>query len=59
VGNISGLDHDRYTIFFMNSTEEPEQVPNDAIVPVADAIAAAREFFVKTELPPSIEWFEL
>jgi hypothetical protein len=59
IGNIPSLPADGFTIFFMNSPTEEEHVPNDAIVPFADALAAAKEFLVSTELPPSIEWFEL
>jgi Immunity protein Imm1 len=59
VGNIPSLSADGYTVFFMNSPKEEEYVPNDAIVPFADALAAAKEFLANTALPPSIEWFEL
>jgi hypothetical protein len=59
VGNIPSLPAHDYTMFFMNSPKEEEHVPNDAIVPFADALAAAKEFLVSTELPHSIEWFEL
>lgn len=43
----------------MRSLKEEEPVPNDAIVPFVDALAAAKEFLINTGLPPSIEWFEL
>jgi hypothetical protein len=43
----------------MNSLKEEDQVPNDAIVPFADALAAAKEFLLSTKLPPSIKWSEL
>jgi len=59
MGQISGLDPEKYTTFFMNNTKEPEEIPNDAIVPFSDALAAAKEFFASDELPPSIGWFEL
>jgi Immunity protein Imm1 len=59
IGNIPSLPADGYTVFFMRSLREEEPVPNDAIVPFADALAAAKEFLVCTGLPPSIEWFEL
>jgi hypothetical protein len=39
--------------------KEEEHVPNHAIVPFADALAAAKEFLVSSDLPPSFEWFEL
>jgi Immunity protein Imm1 len=59
VGDIPPLPAQDYTIFFMNSPKEEEHISNDAIVPFADAFAAAKEFLVSTELPHSIEWFEL
>jgi Immunity protein Imm1 len=59
VGHVSGLDPDKYTTFFMNSTEEPEEVPNDSVVAFSDALAAAKEFFASEKLPPSVDWFEL
>jgi Immunity protein Imm1 len=59
IGNIPSLPADGYTVFFMNNPKEEEEVPNDAIVPFADALAAAKEFLMSTALPPSIEWFEL
>jgi hypothetical protein len=59
VGNIAGLDPHKFTTFYMNGIEEPEPYPNDAIVPVADALIAAREFFASQQLPPSMEWSEL
>ncbi len=58
-GHISALDPDKYTPFFMNSLEEQEDIPNNAVILFPDALAAAREFFASTELPRSIEWFEL
>jgi hypothetical protein len=59
IGNIPSLPADGYTVFFMRSLKEEEPVPNDAIVPFVDALAAAKEFLVNTALAPSIEWFEL
>lgn len=59
IGNIPSLPADGHTVFFMRNLKEEEPVPNDAIVPFADALAAAKEFLVSTDLPPSIEWFEL
>jgi hypothetical protein len=59
IGNIPSLPADGFTVFFMNSPKEEEHVPNDAIVPFTDALAAAKEFLVSTDLPPSIKWFEL
>jgi hypothetical protein len=59
IGNMPSLPSDGTTVFFMNSPTEEEHVYNGAIVPFADALAAAEEFLVSTELPPSIEWFEL
>jgi Immunity protein Imm1 len=59
IGKMSSLPADGNTTFFMNNPTEREEVPNDAIVPFADALAAAKEFLTSTELPPNIEWFEL
>jgi hypothetical protein len=59
VGHISALDPDKYTTFFMSSLEEREDIPNNAVILFPDALAAAKEFFASTELPKSIEWFEL
>jgi immunity protein Imm1 of predicted polymorphic toxin system len=47
------------TTFFINSVEEPEEVPNNAVVPFSDALAAAKDFFTTQELPRSVDWFEL
>jgi Immunity protein Imm1 len=58
VGHISALDPDKYTTFFMNTLEEREDIPNNAVILFPDALAAAKEFFASTELPKSIEWFE-
>jgi hypothetical protein len=58
-GNIPGLDGDHDTLFFMNDLTEREEFPNYKVVPFSDALAAAKEFLVSPELPPSIEWVEL
>jgi hypothetical protein len=39
--------------------EEPEVFPNFAVMALADALAAAKEFFASTALPQYVEWFEL
>jgi Immunity protein Imm1 len=59
IGNTPSLSAHGNTVFCMNSPKEEEEVPNDAIVPFSDALAAAKEFLVSTAMPPSIEWFEL
>jgi hypothetical protein len=59
VGHISALDPDEYTTFFMNSLEEREDISNNAVILFSDALAAAKEYLAGTELPKSIEWFEL
>jgi hypothetical protein len=59
VGHISALDPDKYTTFFMNSPEEREEIPNDAVIPFFEALAAAKEFFASDDLPKSVDWFEL
>jgi hypothetical protein len=59
IGDLPSLPADGFTLFYMRSLKEEEYISNDAIVPFADALAAAKEFLVNTDLPPSIEWFEL
>jgi hypothetical protein len=59
IGKMPSLPNHGSTVFFMRSLKEREEVPNDAIVPFADALAAAKEFLASTALPRSIEWFEL
>jgi Immunity protein Imm1 len=59
VGRLPELDPDQDTIFFMNRIEEPEGFPNFAVIELADALAAAKEFFASTALPQCVEWFEL
>jgi Immunity protein Imm1 len=53
------LDPDQDTIFFVSRIEEPEVFPNFAVMALADALAAAKEFFASTALPQYVEWFEL
>jgi immunity protein Imm1 of predicted polymorphic toxin system len=59
IGDMPSLPAEGRTVFFMRSLKEEEEMPNHAIVPFADALAAAKEFLVDTALPASIEWFEL
>jgi hypothetical protein len=59
VGDMSSLLPDGFTLFYMRSPEEEEYISNDLVVPFTDALAAAEEFLVSTDLPPSIEWFVL
>jgi hypothetical protein len=59
VGHLPELDPDEDTIFFVDRIEEPEVFPNFAVIALADALAAAKEFFASTALPQCVEWFEL
>jgi hypothetical protein len=59
VGDMPSLPTDGFTMFFMRNLKEEEYISNDLIVPFSDALAAAKEFLASTELPRSIEWFEL
>ena len=59
LGHVQGLERDGMTEFFMLLDCGPDEMINESVVPVADAIAVAREFFVSTEMPRAIEWFEL
>jgi len=56
-GSVRGLKRDGMTRFATRG--EPVEVPNHAIVPFADALLAAKEFWYSRELPKSINWLKL
>jgi hypothetical protein len=56
IGNVRGLEG-RATTFA--SRVETFDMPNSAILHLADALPAAREFFFSDALPKSIKWLEL
>jgi hypothetical protein len=57
IGNVSGLKPGGTTNFA--SRVETFDMPNSAILHLADALPAAREFFYSDALPKSIKWLEL
>jgi hypothetical protein len=59
VGTVQGLEPGGTTAFFMNNVKEEQPILNDSIVPLSTALKAAKEFSASTELPHSVEWFEL
>jgi len=50
---------DGTTIFYINSEEEKQEIPNGMIVPFSLALEAAKEFAANREPPRCIEWFSL
>lgn len=59
IGSVHGLDPEGTTTFFLDRKNEEQKILNDAVVPLADAISVAKEFFSSSALPHSIKWFEL
>lgn len=45
--------------FFMNSSDEPVEIMNDAVVVLSDALKVAQEFAISATMPKCIQWFEL
>ena len=59
VGDIVDPE-DGMTIFRTGNALEEQEIMNDAIVPFANAVAAAEEFFADpTKLPQAVAWEEL
>lgn len=59
VGALQNLEPDGTSTFFMNDVNEAQPISNDSIVSFSSALRAAKEFLVSTDLPHSLEWFEL
>lgn len=60
VGGVLGAGSSGTTMFPISSNRADDvAVPDDAVVAVAVAIAAATEFFKSLRLPECMEWFEL
>jgi Immunity protein Imm1 len=57
IGNVRGLAPGRTTTFA--SRVETFDMPNSAILHLADALPVVREFFYSGALPKSIKWLEL
>lgn len=58
-GNLAGLEQWEITVFDISACGDTIGVLNDAVMPVARALAAAKEFLTSDQLPQSVEWFEL
>ena len=58
VGKVSGLKPGGMSIFYLDNPNQEQPVLNDSIVPFSDALKAAKDFLVSTDLPSSIKWFE-
>jgi hypothetical protein len=55
----SDLEPNGSTIFYINTEEEKQEIPNGMIVPFSLALEAAMEFFANKEPPRCIEWLAL
>ena len=61
-GNLAGLQAGATTTFCINARgEETEEIGviNDAVMPFSVALSVANDFLLSSELPRSVEWFEL
>jgi len=59
VGHVPGLSNGGLTVFAMENPEQEERVPNEFVVPLSTALAAATDFLRSKERPSCVEWFEL
>jgi hypothetical protein len=59
VGSLAGLNPDGMTTFWMSVSGDTIDVLNDAVMPFAFALTAAKEFLTSDGLPESVKWFEL
>ena len=59
IGGKLGLPPDEDTVFGTGTPDEKIWITNDAVVPFATALMAAKEFFQSEQLPRSIKWLEL
>lgn len=59
IGGGLNFEIDGTTTFYMNSTEEEQEIPNGMLVPFPLALKAAKEFAAHREPPECIEWFVL
>jgi len=58
-GDLEELNDDDDTVFHTSTPQEQLLVANHAVVRVAVAMAAAKEFLKARALPAGVEWFEL
>jgi hypothetical protein len=53
------LKPDETTIFFLDTPEQEQEMPNSSVIQFSEAVEVVKDFFRSKELPKSIEWFEL
>ena len=53
------VSSDGTTAFRIDSAGESTEFSNAVVLPFSTALTVAKEFFVSSELPKSIEWLEL
>jgi Immunity protein Imm1 len=59
IGRLPDLGPDGDTVFVMNSSDEPVEIMNDAVVVLSDALKVAQEFAISATMPKCIQWYEL
>jgi len=59
VGALPNLSRGGKTNFFMHSSDEPNAIRNDAVVPFSSALKTAQEFAVSKNMPKCIPWRSL
>jgi hypothetical protein len=60
IGTGAGLERAAMTTFSISrSPADDVSVLNDAVIPFSTALTAVKEFWASTDLPPSLQWFEL
>jgi hypothetical protein len=47
------------TVFYINGGHEEQEIQNECVVRLEDAVIATTEFLKSSSLPLSIQWFEL
>lgn len=59
LGNVDGLNLERFTPFSIDTIDQELEVWNRQVVSISTALSAAKDFFHSPELPKSIQWEEL
>jgi hypothetical protein len=59
LGNVEGLNLERFTAFSIDTVDRELEVWNEQVVSISAALSAAKDFFLSPELPKSIDWAEL
>ena len=58
-GDLEDLEPRGLTVFHIDTPEQEHPFPNEAVVPFASAVAAAKAFLLDKRLPPSLKWLKL